>query len=267
MPTNSPPRPSEFGLDDEVMNYFASMVRTLEMLPSLLGWLGFICLLPWIPFSFISKHEYAWPIILFYFLPGLLVGWGYNKFKEKYFVHTKKKHELYQNYEAYLKASSEWQRVNAKELEEERLRKTELRKRQAEEARRQINWWKSLDGKQFETELNVLLKQLGYNSTLTPYSGDGGVDIVIADGNNKIIVQCKAHRNYISPGVVRELYGTMIHEKASEGWIVTTSGFYSGARVFAHNKPIKLLTISDLLRRFAMSGCVPPATPEGKETV
>ncbi len=124
-----------------------------------------------------------------------------------------------------------------------------MRKQQTEEQRRAIQWWKTLDGKQFEKELVGLLKQIGYDATLTPYSGDGGVDIIVREATKRIVVQCKAHRNYISPGVVRELYGTMIHEKADEGWLVTTSGFYSGARAFAHDKPIKLITIQQLLNR------------------
>ena len=95
------------------------------------------------------------------------------------------------------------------------------------------------------------MRESGYHTTLTPYSADGGVDILIREGEKKIIIQCKAHSNYISPGVVRELYGTMIHEKADEGWLVTTSGFYSGARQFAQDKPIKLLTIKQLLKDMA----------------
>ena len=125
---------------------------------------------------------------------------------------------------------------------EMRKKQAEERKRQLEEQRRQLQWWKNLDGKQFEKELAILLRRLGYDAEPTSYWGDGGVDIIIRENEKRIVVQCKAHRKYISPGVVRELYGTMIHEKADEGWLVTTSGFYSGAREFAHNKPIKLIT-------------------------
>jgi restriction system protein len=71
--------------------------------------------------------------------------------------------------------------------------------------------------------------------------------VLLKDGK-KIIIQCKAHRNYISAGYVRELYGTLMHQKADEAWLVVTSGFYSGAREFALEKPIKLLTAWDLMR-------------------
>ncbi len=134
-----------------------------------------------------------------------------------------------------------------KAYDEKRFQEAELKRKKNEELRAQLNWWYSLDGRQFEKELNDLLRLRGYDTNLTQYSADGGVDILIRDGKRKIIVQCKAHKNYISPGIIRELYGTMIHEKADEAWLVTTSGFYSGARDFARDKPIRLITIQQLL--------------------
>ena len=72
------------------------------------------------------------------------------------------------------------------------------------------------------------------------------LDIILAEEGRTIIVQCKAFKNYVSPGYVRELFGTLIHEGADEAWLVTTSGFYSGAKAFAQGKPIRLLTIDEL---------------------
>jgi hypothetical protein len=56
-----------------------------------------------------------------------------------------------------------------------------------------------------------------------------------------------AHRKYIPPGTVRELYGTLVHNGADEAWLVATYGSDSGAHQFAQGKPIRLLTISDIL--------------------
>ena len=70
---------------------------------------------------------------------------------------------------------------------------------------------------------------------------------MLVRGTKRIIVQCKAHKGYISPGVVRDLYGTMIHHQADEAWLVSTRGFFTGSRAFAEGKPIRLLTIEDIL--------------------
>ena len=101
-----------------------------------------------------------------------------------------------------------------------------------------------------ETKLVKILFSKGYNVTHTggSRSGDEGVDFVVRIDGKKIIGQCKAYSSYVSAGPVRELYGTLLHEKGDEAWLVVTTGFYSGAKSFASGKPIRLLTIHDVLR-------------------
>jgi restriction endonuclease Mrr len=151
----------------------------------------------------------------------------------------------YQNFRQCSVCFGEYQ-----QREEERIKEAAIRKEREKEQRRQVQWWKQLDGKQFENELASLFRKQGYDATVTPFRGDGGVDIVLHSDAKLIIVQCKAHKSYISPGVVRELYGTMVNENADEGWLVTTADkFYPGARKFVRDKPIRLITISELLKQ------------------
>jgi len=176
-------------------------------------------------------------------------GTTYGPRIQAFFECSKKNHPLYHNWQTYTAAHSEWVQQNTQALAAERTRQSELRKRETEARKRELAWWTSLDGQQFERETADLHRELGYEVTLTPYSADGGIDMIVHNGAKRIIVQCKAHRTYISAGVVRELYGTMVHDNAYEGWVVITSDFYSGARTFAHGKPIKLITITELLNR------------------
>ena len=123
-----------------------------------------------------------------------------------------------------------------------------------DEARRKEAWWRSLSGHEFEKELFELFELRGYDVRLTGFhGGDGGVDLTISSGAKRIIVQCKARRQFISAGAVRELYGTLLHEqqqgRATEAWLVSCSGFYSGAELFAAGKPIQLLTIRQILAK------------------
>ncbi len=124
--------------------------------------------------------------------------------------------------------------------------------RQQQEAER-LAWlqeerWKKLDGWAFEKKLSELLSEQGWHVKVTKGSGDEGVDIVLKASGKTIIVQCKAHASLIHPGPVRELYGTLMHQRANEAWLVTTSGFSVGARTFAEGKSIRLLTMKDILR-------------------
>jgi HJR/Mrr/RecB family endonuclease len=124
----------------------------------------------------------------------------------------------------------------------------EARSRAELELRKQVDWWKKLDGYEFEQELATLMRRRGFEVKHMGKSGDQGVDLMMSSREGKrIVVQCKAQRNYVSPSVVRDLYGTMIHHNVDEAWLVATCGFNKGSNEFAQGKPIKLFTISQLL--------------------
>jgi len=233
------------------MRYFSGVGETpvLHAVLEVLTWLlacaaivGSLVFAEWV------GHIGTWLIWLCLFsVPFCLARLAIESLPDTLSERAKRRHKLYSRWEEYTSARDEWHRVHSSEIAKQRERQRELRRQEADEARRRLDWWKSLDGKQFEKEVAGLLRRLGYQAKVTPYSGDGGVDISVQAGATRIVVQCKAHSNYISPGVVRELYGTMIDGKADEGWVVTTNGFYSGAHAFARDKPIKLITIAELL--------------------
>jgi len=118
----------------------------------------------------------------------------------------------------------------------------------------QLSWWQRLSGQRFEQEIGAVFEKRGYQVYLQGKSGDGGVDLIISKGSQRIIVQCKAHKNPIGPHVVRDLYGALTHNKARKAWIVSVSRFTKGSWEFAVNKPIRLITIEDILtERFIVS--------------
>src|SRR3989442_11897191 len=91
------PQPSQYGLDEPTVQYFSSYVHTSELLSPLLGWASFIGLNVFPPFGFsgfdyVSKHQWAWPILLLYFVPGFLSGVAVNKLRELYLERGKTRH-------------------------------------------------------------------------------------------------------------------------------------------------------------------------------
>ncbi len=113
--------------------------------------------------------------------------------------------------------------------------------------RTQEQFWRSLSGVGFERELASLYKRTGIKATLTPASGDGGVDIWLDYPDGKVIVQCKAHRSPIGPSVARELHGTLKHFGAKGAVLASTSGFTRGVWEFSRGKPIKLLGLKEII--------------------
>ena len=133
------------------------------------------------------------------------------------------------------------------EYKEYKKFKNDSKNYQIWEIKAQKEFWFSLTGIQFEHELANLFLRLGYKAKVTTASGDMGVDIWLNKGSEKIIVQCKAHKNRIGPSAVRELYGTMQHFNVKKAILASVSGFTKGAFDASLNKPIELMELSEIL--------------------
>lgn len=94
---------------------------------------------------------------------------------------------------------------------------------------------------EFEEMVADVYRAKGHRARRTGTAGDHGVDVVVAARNGeKWVVQCKRWRGTVGERVVREFYGTMLHEKADKGAIVTTGFFTHQAKEWAKGKPIFL---------------------------
>jgi restriction system protein len=92
----------------------------------------------------------------------------------------------------------------------------------------------------------------------TARTGDGGVDVIAVDPDpirgGRMVIQVKRYDSTIPPSVVRDLYGTVLHEGAIEGILVTTAGFGPSSHQFAQGKPLTLINGKELLALLAKHG-------------
>jgi restriction system protein len=92
---------------------------------------------------------------------------------------------------------------------------------------------------------------MGYDTELTPPRNDGGRDVIAKKtrvGHKDIVViDCKLYEDTIEVAEARTILGTMTHEKATKGVIVTTATFSDGAREFAALNPIELIDGANLV--------------------
>ena len=97
----------------------------------------------------------------------------------------------------------------------------------------------------------VQLGRHGAEVRLTRASRDRGVDAIIFDPDplrgGKFVIQAKRYTLPVDVAAVRDLYGTLINEGANRGILITTSHYGPDAYAFARDKPISLLTGSDLV--------------------
>lgn len=100
---------------------------------------------------------------------------------------------------------------------------------------------KSLSPEDFEALVAKLFETNGHHVTLVGGSSDHGVDIVVTNAQgDKWIVQCKRYSGSVGEPVVRDLYGTMLHEEAQGAYLMTTGTFTQKAQSWAVGKPIIL---------------------------
>jgi restriction system protein len=71
----------------------------------------------------------------------------------------------------------------------------------------------------------------------------------------KLIIQVKRYSSTLPPAPVRDLYGTLLHEGAAKGILVTTADLGPSAQEFAAGKPLTLIgggQLTDLLSRYGI---------------
>lgn len=110
-------------------------------------------------------------------------------------------------------------------------------------------YWKNLSGYEFEKEIAKLYKKLGYGVTVTPQSGDGGVDIILEKDGKRIAVQCKHHAKPVGPAPVRELLGVVASQDFDCGIFISLNGYTKNAISEANlsKVQISLLSLYDIL--------------------
>lgn len=92
---------------------------------------------------------------------------------------------------------------------------------------------------EFEEMVVELYRSFGHRAMRTGQIGDHGVDVIIeAKNGEKWIAQCKRWRGSVGEPIIRDFYGTMHHEKAAKGALITTGTFTTQAREWARGKPI-----------------------------
>ena len=86
---------------------------------------------------------------------------------------------------------------------------------------------------------------------VTQASRDGGVDAIAFDPDpirgGKYVIQAKRYTRTVGVDAVRDLFGTVTHEGANRGILVTTSDYGPDSVSFAKDKPLTLINGSQLL--------------------
>ena len=113
----------------------------------------------------------------------------------------------------------------------------------------------TMDWENFEHLVRQIFEQEfvseGGEVKVTQASRDGGVDAIAFDPDpirgGKYVIQAKRYTRTVGVAAVRDLYGTVLHEGADRGILVTTSNYGADSVSFAKDKPLTLINGAQLL--------------------
>jgi len=106
---------------------------------------------------------------------------------------------------------------------------------------RKLEDLKAFSPDDFEALMAKLFEAYGHKVEPVGGNADHGVDIIVMNGQGeKWVVQCKRYSGSVGEPVVRDLYGTMLHEEAQGAYLMTTGTFTRKAQQWAAEKPIIL---------------------------
>ena len=108
------------------------------------------------------------------------------------------------------------------------------------------DYLRKMDPREFEILVCNLYKQMGYKVEVTPYVADGGIDGFLRRGDNLYLLQCKRVKGGVGEPVLRDLYGSIIANKAHGGIVVTTGRVSSKAKKWIGDKAIDVIEIEKL---------------------
>jgi HJR/Mrr/RecB family endonuclease len=111
--------------------------------------------------------------------------------------------------------------------------------------RTQLDFWRSLSGRQFEIELASLLKKHGHTVKVVGGAGDKGIDIIL---DNNTAVQCKAYKSKVGPAAIRDLIGSMQNANYEQGILASVNGFSKGVYEYNKKNNIELLDASHYIQ-------------------
>ena len=113
------------------------------------------------------------------------------------------------------------------------------RKAKQLDAQKSIETIRQLHWRNFEELVAEAFRRQGYRVTEGGFGADGGIDLELRKGDERVIVQCKQWKaQKVGVSVVREMFGVLTASNASRVFIICSGKFTQQAIDFALSKSI-----------------------------
>lgn len=108
-----------------------------------------------------------------------------------------------------------------------------------------------MNPKEFEIMVAKYFKMQGYDTKLTPYSGDWGIDVIATKGKEKVAVQAKMYGDSarkVSRLAMMQLYGAMAYQDCTRAVMVTNGECMEDALIVAEKLGIEVVYLDKTLQ-------------------
>ena len=114
-----------------------------------------------------------------------------------------------------------------------------------------------MSGVQFEQYLQILLTARGLRVSMTPASGDLGVDLIASSGRDKFAIQVKRYSEKVSRLAISDAVAGSHHYGCNKAMVITNNYFTRGAIILARSTNCLLVdrdTLGEWVVEFQKSG-------------
>ena len=100
----------------------------------------------------------------------------------------------------------------------------------------------NMTGVEFENYLMSLLKNMGFEASGTPTTGDQGADVIASKNGKTFVIQAKRHSKPIGNKAVQEVLAARNFYNGDSGVVVTNNSFTPSAKALAVRNDITLIS-------------------------
>ena len=137
------------------------------------------------------------------------------------------------------------------------------------ESQRGLETLRGISWREFEELVGEAYRRRGYAVAETGGGGaDGGVDLVLSKGGERLLVQCKHWKAWkVSVKIVRELFGVVSAEGANGGILISSGTYTQEAKEFARANGIELVDGDQLMRLISEVQRIPKVVASAEDGV
>jgi HJR/Mrr/RecB family endonuclease len=109
--------------------------------------------------------------------------------------------------------------------------------------------WPEIDvmsGVQFEHYVAALVRTAGWNVSMTPATGDYGVDLIATKDSHKVAIQCKRLAATVGISAVQQAAAGAVRYRGSTSMVVSNAEFTNAAKLLAADLDCRLVARSRL---------------------